>query len=733
MESFTKEFERLKIRLDEIRLATDDFKTKAIGSGGFGMVYGGELSCFKGRRKVAIKCLSSKHGQGGLEFWDEITILARHTHENLVTLLGFCIEGGKMILVYEYASNGSLDRHLSSPDFTWTRRLKTCLDTARGLSYLHDASGTKERIIHRDIKSSNILLDANWNAKVSDMGLSKIAPANQQHMGNFSDVVGTTGYCDPYYLKTKFLTKESDVYSFGVLLFEVLCGRLCFEKSNGQVKVIVPKWKQSYKQNKLQEIIFDDLKQQMDPTSLKIYSDIAFKCLQESPEERPLMPDVVEELETALQYQELHERLILPEDYKEMLMITEEHPLNNIPETELKMRLFKGTLLNRGKTWFSLNMDGEHCEMISIAECLPSIASEPSASEPWHYVLSSEYNSRFKAGCYEPLGTEFKTNVRTQFLSPQITYTVNLVFKIKKNRKQYIVIEHKLEGEKRTSYAFLSGEREDGWLTAELYQFTSEQRTVGLEIMFYTKYCPNLLVEGIEFRPEKMQPISVKETYWKQKLPEDYEDIIKWSEDGVRWETTKDLYYIFCKGFLINHGEAWFSLDKDGKKCLMLSARAALQESKWKWISVAGTRFEVADYCDLPKFGIFFKFRSELLSPETTYGTYLVYKLPEGYKYVKPPPVQVVDKDSKEVHDIFLRTPQTPVISCNVKNKAFSPCNRPKTKGLPNLRSDGWMEVQVREFQTNTTSKWISTCLKLSGYDMGLIGITVQCLEFRPI
>ncbi|XP_076909278.1 receptor-like protein kinase ANXUR2 [Bidens hawaiensis] len=340
MESFMKEFEHLKIQLKDIKSATNNFdEAKVIGRGGFGKVYEGELSCFKGHSMVAIKCLDRKLGQGKTEFWKEITMLNRHTHENLITLLGFCIEGGQMILAYELASNGSLDSHLSSTNFTWTQRLKTCIGAARGLSFLHDANGTKERIIHRDIKSANILIDANWNAKVSDMGLSRIAPANQPYTGLITGPVGTRGYCDPLYMETYYLTKESDVYSFGVLLLEVLCGRLCSIYSNGGIQVFVPMWKERYEQNKLQEIIFHDLKQQIDQMSLKIYSDIAFKCLKKSREERPTMPHVVEELETALEHQELYEGVTLTN-------LTVVDPLSNRSESEV----LKGILVNRGKT-----------------------------------------------------------------------------------------------------------------------------------------------------------------------------------------------------------------------------------------------------------------------------------------------------------------------------------------------------------------------------------------------
>ncbi|KAJ0954728.1 putative protein kinase RLK-Pelle-CrRLK1L-1 family [Helianthus annuus] len=142
------------------------------------------------------------------ELWQNFCFFA----ENWLKTTHFCKK-----FVYEHAPKESLDRHLSSTNFTWRQRLKTCIGAARGLSFLHDApAGTNERIIHRDIKSANILLDANWNAKVSDMGLSKIAPANQQRTGLVTQLAGTAGYCDPSYMETYCLTKESDVYSFGV-------------------------------------------------------------------------------------------------------------------------------------------------------------------------------------------------------------------------------------------------------------------------------------------------------------------------------------------------------------------------------------------------------------------------------------------------------------------------------------------------------------------------------------
>jgi serine/threonine protein kinase len=256
-----------------------------------------------GRSKVAIKRLDRNYGQGDLEFLKEILMLSGYKHENLISLLGFCDEDGEKILVYEYASHGSLDRHLSSTSLTWRERLKICLGAAVGLSYLHDPRDTQQRVIHRDIKSSNILLDQYWNAKVSDMGLSKIGPANQKHTFLATNVVGTFGYLDPMYVEMSILTKESDVYSFGVVLFEVLCGRLCFQYLNGHYNSLVRIWKQSYKQKRLDNIIFRDLKEHIDRMSLEAFSDIAYRCLHKSREERPQMSEVVEQLEIALRFQ----------------------------------------------------------------------------------------------------------------------------------------------------------------------------------------------------------------------------------------------------------------------------------------------------------------------------------------------------------------------------------------------------------------------------------------------
>ncbi|PWA35372.1 protein kinase-like domain, Phloem protein 2-like protein [Artemisia annua] len=348
MDPIMKEFEHLVVKLEKVKSATDNFNdTRIIGKGGFGIVYEGEVSQPRGKTKAAFKRLDRKHGQGNPQFWKEIMMLSRYTHENLISLLGFCDEDGEKILVYEHASNGSLDRHLSSTTLTWTQRIRICHDAAKGLCYLHEDKGNHHRILHRDIKSSNILLDENWKAKVSDMGLAKVGPANQFTF-LITDIVGTFGYIDPMYLRMGFLTKESDVYSFGVVLFEVLCGRLCFDYSNAHSGNIVHIWKERYKENKLDEIVFKhDLMQALDQSSLELFSEIAIQCLQESREKRPKMSDVVAKLEIALKSQEPVD--IIQKEYQEIAKAVVP-PLIYRSVEELKVLLSKGVVLNGGKT-----------------------------------------------------------------------------------------------------------------------------------------------------------------------------------------------------------------------------------------------------------------------------------------------------------------------------------------------------------------------------------------------
>jgi serine/threonine protein kinase len=230
-------------------------------------------------------------------------MLSLYHHDNIVSLLGFCDECGEMILVYEYASKRSLDLYLNDKHLTWVQRLEICIGAARGLAYLHNPGQSQQRVLHRDIKSSNILLDENWNARIADFGLSKFGPANQPYTFLVSNGVGTIGYCDPLYVESGLLTKESDVYSFGVVLFEMLCGRLCIRNKQDERQPLTALVRKCYKQNTVDEIVYGNIKDEINPHSLKAFTTIAYQCLKRGREQHPLMTKVVKVLESALQLQ----------------------------------------------------------------------------------------------------------------------------------------------------------------------------------------------------------------------------------------------------------------------------------------------------------------------------------------------------------------------------------------------------------------------------------------------
>ncbi|MFS7927938.1 putative protein kinase RLK-Pelle-CrRLK1L-1 family [Helianthus anomalus] len=289
--------------LAELSSATDNFDEKwCIGQGGFGKVYKGMFS--DGPTSIyAIKRLDFMSNQGATEFWAEVRMLSRLRHCNIVPLIGYCNEGKEMALVYEYMHNGTLYDHLHKNDtvLTWSQLLKICIGAARGLDYLHTGTGTQQGVIHRDVKSSNILLDQNYAAKIADFGLAKIGPINQTHTHVITTVKGTFGYMDPNYFYTGRLTRKSDVYAFGVVLLEVLSGRPASDNSLDQGLAL---WAQGLtKQGKLRKIVDPRLRDHISKRSLKEFSRIAFQCLISHPNQRPTMSEVVSSLCWALSFQ----------------------------------------------------------------------------------------------------------------------------------------------------------------------------------------------------------------------------------------------------------------------------------------------------------------------------------------------------------------------------------------------------------------------------------------------
>jgi hypothetical protein len=230
----------LKLSLEDIKLATKGFsQDNIIGHGDFGNVYKGATNSTHGDNIIAVKRLNKKSDQGDAEvltelatakFMAELDILMEYKHLNVIGLVGYCDEEDEKVIVYEYASRGSLDKYLSDDSLTWVMRLKICIDIAIGLEFLHGTVSSPDMVIHRDISSSNILLFDDWKAKITGFGLSLVCPTNQNVDYVVDNVTGTIGYRDPLHSKTGFLTKESDIFSLGAVLFDILCGKLSSEK-----------------------------------------------------------------------------------------------------------------------------------------------------------------------------------------------------------------------------------------------------------------------------------------------------------------------------------------------------------------------------------------------------------------------------------------------------------------------------------------------------------------------
>lgn len=285
---------------DELKKGTNHFsESNEIGSGGYGKVYRGMLS---GGQVVAIKRAQQGSMQGGLEFKTEIELLSRVHHKNLVGLVGFCFEQGEQMLVYEFMPNGTLRQSLSGRSgiyLDWKRRLRIALGSARGLAYLHELANPP--IIHRDIKSTNILLDENLTAKVSDFGLSKlVSDSTKGHVS--TQVKGTLGYLDPEYYMTQQLTEKSDVYSFGVVLLELVTAKQPIEKGKyivREVRMAMDKNDEEY--YGLKEIIDPAIRNMTNLTGFGKFLELAMQCVEESAADRPTMSEVVKSIEMILQ------------------------------------------------------------------------------------------------------------------------------------------------------------------------------------------------------------------------------------------------------------------------------------------------------------------------------------------------------------------------------------------------------------------------------------------------
>ncbi|KAG6512848.1 putative wall-associated receptor kinase-like 16 [Zingiber officinale] len=280
---------------EELKKATDNFSSsRIIGRGGQGIVYKGTL---EDNRLVAIKKSKLVDERQAREFAKEMLILSQINHKNIIKLLGCCIEVEVPMLVYELVSKGNLFEYLHSKTHRFhislDARLRIAVESAEALGYLHSSASTP--IIHGDVKSSNILLDDEYTAKVSDFGASKLAPKDATQLGTF--VQGTRGYLDPEYMLTCRLTKKSDVFSFGVVILELLTRKKALEFDvSGEEMLLVTSFISAMKENKVEEMVDPEIKKEEDKVVIKEVCKLVALCLNSNGDERPTMKEVADDL-----------------------------------------------------------------------------------------------------------------------------------------------------------------------------------------------------------------------------------------------------------------------------------------------------------------------------------------------------------------------------------------------------------------------------------------------------
>ncbi|KAL6909633.1 hypothetical protein ACP4OV_001292 [Aristida adscensionis] len=305
-----------KYHYKDLQKATSNFTT-ILGQGSFGPVYKAVMATGE---VVAVKVLASDSRQGEREFQTEVALLSRLHHRNLVNLVGYCVEKGQRILIYEYMSNGSLASLLygdNKRSLNWQERLHIAHDISHGIEYLHE--GAVPPVIHRDLKSDNILLDHSMRAKVADFGLSK----EEVYDGRKSGLKGTYGYMDPDYMSTNKFTKKSDIYSFGIILFELITG---INPQQGLMEYINLAVIGGEGRVDWDEILDKDLLVGNIAEEVRMLADVAYRCINKNPRKRPWISEVTQAISRLRQRQLMkHDALTLPRSETRTVLRRIEH------------------------------------------------------------------------------------------------------------------------------------------------------------------------------------------------------------------------------------------------------------------------------------------------------------------------------------------------------------------------------------------------------------------------
>ncbi|KAL8193831.1 hypothetical protein R6Q57_026073 [Mikania cordata] len=483
---------KLQFSLEDIKLGTNNFSEKnCVASGRFWKEYKVFLQDINATTTLVAKRWDHKFGEKDNQFRTEVNILFKHKHENVIGLLGYCNEMEEKIILYEHMSKRSLDKHLKDANLTWTRRLEICIDVAKGLNFLHQGEGKLKKVIHSDVKSSSILLNDDWKAKICNLEMSSVGSL---HMVN---PYATLGYLDPHH-RLGYLTEKSDIYSFGVVLFEILCGRLAWaDDCMDHFESLGPLAKRFYEEGKLyDQMVFEGIKEQINMHSLKPFAYIACKCLHDLREERPTASQVLTKLNDALYFQKKYEDGVETPELNSRGIIIHEgkvRPEENSCLTDVqqavKIDLIKQLQTNDNriiKTLKKLFTRGDHKFSANATLYASNIAK-------LYYMKPSFEFSYQKVA--EILSTQqfcIKFKIKSNMLSENTEYGCYIVFKLSKNERglhsPVMVQDQNQRKNKHTEVVYFRSpsprnindfsrfpqERIDGWMEVCVWKFKSD-------------------------------------------------------------------------------------------------------------------------------------------------------------------------------------------------------------------------------------------------------------------
>ncbi|XP_035836234.1 uncharacterized protein LOC110942590 isoform X1 [Helianthus annuus] len=695
------------ISLKAIKVGTQNFSDcNCIGEVRFWKLYEGEVDHAYACTRVVVKRWDEKYHQGHIQFLTEFETLLKYNHENIIGLVGYCNEMNEKIIVYEHASNGSLDNHLDNPSLRWMKRLKICIDAATGLKFLHGGGVEQEDPMrHRDLRSGSILLDGDWNAKISNLEFSNKLFESAEHFDIYS-----LGYIDPRFEHGGFLGQPSDIYSLGVILFEMLCGRLAWaEGCEDHSQSLGPSAVRYYNdKGNLDKMIFEGIKEQIMPQSLTTFQTVAIQCLEFDLEERPDIDQLIIQLKKALEFQEDYEiwEPKLPIDYKEIIRESKTPECDSKMKKDLYDMFSKGILLQDAKVLFSIGSNGERNEMISAKR----FSYKNHLLPKWRSLPESRFPKVAEMFYVSNLNIQIK--IRTQFLSPSVNYRVHLIFRFRGPRKSqakrmYVNLKYQMGNESLNAY--FATWREDGWMMIELFQFLNYKKDTAFEVLlesFSRCYCgcDSIYIEGIQFQAYSETPKKLKEVQY----------VVK--------STSKTYKFSPSKMKVKKDHMTWFALSEiKRKKDELLSAKKVVYNSSNVAIQ---SRFSGAIEClRRPVLHIKCKIESQMLSANSQNACYLVFKLSEKCCGLHGPVIvrDLFNWGSKEKGILYFRH--------------TNPWNVLDTDWVPRQRKDGWMEVIVWKFNSNYELKndHLFVNLKLITYEGTMSGLIVRGIRFCPI